>query len=261
MEEIHLKPNIKEIVPKVNFKQIFDEKLQSIAPLSEQESEWESEGFQDLGIKKIKRKVPAVIFRKSFKSKLQLWTTNPKNIKSRYPHDDIREELEKFLEANRLNPEIGSNASSAYIIQDNENKLYLFFDGITAEGRKRETEYGYDSVKKYEDLMQQYGIEKMMGQFSETKKKGNTTSDGWKMENILDKDIIGRIRENEYLVKFAEKYQMTNNQFMRFRLRAIAGREAALKDKEGASKGISYLIDLDDLAKEVIAQDKEEGHL
>jgi hypothetical protein len=267
MEEITLKPNKKEVAPKVNFKQLFDAKLESIAPLSEQDSEWESEGFQDLGIKKIKRKVPAVIIRFSGDKKpLQLWATDPKNTTSvNYIHDDVREELKKFLETSNLNPEISSNASSAYVIQDDEDKLYLFFDGVVAEGRKSDVEFGYEfgssHIKKYEELMKRYGIEKMMGQFHETKTEGDTTSYGWKMENILDKDIIGRIRENEYLVTFAQKYQMTNNQFMRFRLRAIAGREATLRDKEATKRGVSYLIDLDDLAKEIIAQDKEEGHL
>lgn len=183
-----------------------------------------------------------------------------------YIHDDVREELKKFLEASNLDPEISSYATSAYIIEDDEDKLYLFFNGAVAEYRKNDVKYGYEfgykNIKKYEELMQRYGIEKMIGQFDETKTEGDTTTFGWKMENILDKDIIGRIRENEYLVKFSKKYKMTNTQFMRFRVRAIEGKKAALGDKEAARKGVSFLdIDLDNLAKEVVAQSEEEGHL
>lgn len=257
----------REIKKKINFRKIFAEKIESIEPLSEQDSEWESAGFQDLGIKKIKRKIPAVIFRGFSGNKLQLWATDPKNTTQvNYIHDDVREELEKFLEASNLDPEISSNATSAYIIQDDEDKLYLFFDGVVAEYRKEDVSFGYDygveSLKKYEELMKRYGIEKMMGQFNETKTEGDTKTLGWKMENILDKDIIGRIRENEYLVKFAKKYGMNNTQFMRFRVRAIEGRKAALGDREAAEKGISYLdVDLDNLAKEIMAQSEEEGHV
>ena len=258
----------REIKKKIDFRKIFAEKIESITPLSEQDSEWESADFQDLGIKKIKRKIPAVIVRFSGNNKkLQLWITDPKDTTTaNYIHDDVREELGKFLEANKLNPEISKNATSAYVIQDEEGRLYLFFNGITAEGKKFDVEMGYnyglDYLKKHEELMQRYGIEKMIGQFDETITKGDTTSYGWKMENILDKDIIGRIRENEYLVKYAQKYKMTNIQFMRFRLRAIEGRKAALGNKEAAEKGISYLdVDLDNLAKEILAQSEEEGHL
>jgi hypothetical protein len=257
----------REFKKKIDFRQVFRAKLESIAPLSEQESKWESPDFQSLGIKKIKRKIPAVIFRKYFEGNMQLWITDHRNTTElNYIHDDVRVELRKFLEANNLNPEISLNASSAYIIQDDKDKLYLFFDGVVAEGRKDDVDFGYDcgieSLKKYEKLMKRYGIEKMMGQFNKIKIEGNTTSYGWKMENILDKDIIGRIRENEYLVSFAKKYKMTNSQFMRFRIRAIAGREAVLlTEKEIVKRGFRYLVNLDDLAKEVIVQDKEDGHL
>jgi hypothetical protein len=120
-----------------------------------------------------------------------------------------------------------------------------------AENRKEDIEFAYKfgskHIKEYEELMKRYGIEKMMGQFSD----GNY---GWKMENILNKDIIGRIRENEQLVKFAKKYQMTNNQFMRFRIRATSSVEGYKKEK----KNLRYMVDLDTLAKEIINQDKEE---
>lgn len=260
-----LVPESREIKKKIDFRQIFNTKLESIAPLSEQDSEWESADFQDLGIKKVKRKIAAVIFGFSV-NKLQLWITDPKNTESNYIHDDVKVELGKFLETNNSKMKIGLTGS-AYIIQNGEGKLYLFFDGVVAEGRKNDVDFGYDygieSLKKYEELMQRYGIEKMIGQFSEVTTKGDTTTYGYKMMNILNKDIIGRIRENEYLVGFAKKYGMTNNQFMRFRIRAIAGREATLtdKDKEITKRGFRYLVNLDDLAKEVIAQDKEEGHL
>jgi len=252
-------PEQKEKRPKLDFKQIFQEKLESITPLSDEDSEWEAVDFRNLGIKIIKRKAPAIIF--SFpKNKEQLWATDPKNIKSNYPHDKVRAELENFLKTNHYKPGIISYATSAYIMQDDKNKLYLFFDGPTAERKKEEADRGYyDGVKKYDDLIQRYGIEKMIGQFPEITTEGDTTTYGYKMVPILDRDIIGKIRENDYLRSFAKKYGMSISQFMRFRIRAISAREAAIKDKEASEKGMQYLIDLDTLAKEVLLP--EEGHL
>lgn len=258
----------KEVLGSVDFKKIFNDKLANIAPLSEQEDKGFEKIFKNFEIGKIKKKCPAVIFEGFPENKMQLWIADPKNIvNNNYSHYETRKELKNFLETNKLDPTTTQLADLAYIIQDEKEKLFLFFDGQFAEAIKKSIERGkrYDyffSIKKYEDLMRRYGIEKMIGQFTEL----TTTSNGaiinsYKTENILNEDVLGEIRENEYLFSYAKKYNMTKNQFINFRIRAIAGREAALKDKEAAERGTSYLINLDDLAKEVIAQDVKENHL
>ena len=242
----------------IDFSAIFNEKLESITPLSEQESKRESGKFQSIGIKKIIRKCPAIIFVNFFGDKKQLWITDSLKTDNDHPHTKVKKELKDFLEINKLNQENKLRVlSSAYVVQDDENKLYLFFDGFPTETIERDiNEYGFNYIKKYEELMQSYGIKKMIGLLPETTNKGDYAN-GRNVENILDKDIIGKMREDESLVSYAKKYKMTNNQFMRFRIRAIAIREAVLKNKGTIDGGKKYLINLDDLAQEIIIQDKE----
>ncbi len=71
---------------------------------------------------------------------------------------------------------------------------------------------------------------------------------------LLGEDLVGKIREEQVFYKYAEKYHMTNTQYMRFRTLARAAKEAV--------KPASYItpqrseekttVTYDDIARSVI---------
>lgn len=252
----------------INFKRIFDDKLESIKPLSTSDSEWEAHGLDEVGINSVKRKAPCIIFysKRDIDLGYNIWLEDSRDCDRRYPHDDVIDSFKKFQKENKITIDYGN--FSGFIIEDKEGKKYLLFLDNVAEYKKEDV-IDQESRRYLIDLSRDYGIEKIIGSFkyeiketSENPTSGAfsyTVSTGFKFENILDENILANIRENSYLKSFAEKYKMTNTQFMRFRIRAISGRKAY--EKEKVDEGVRYLINLDDLAKEVIAQDKEEGYL
>ena len=86
------------------------------------------------------------------------------------------------------------------------------------------------------DLGERYGLEKIIGRFGHI-------GDEEKIENLLDFDLVGRLREDNYLAGFAKKYKMTNNQFMRFR--------SLVKSMQAAKQS----TDVDKIAKDVATED------
>ena len=257
----------KETKPVIDFQQIFESKLASIEPLTPQEAEWESRGLEDIGVNSVIRQAPCVILypdpmKNDAEKNYDIWVEDAKNCSFDYPHEDVQETFKKFQK--QQGGGIAKPGRSAYVIEDNQKRLYLLFGTKAAEFTKQDLDYA-DERKLWEGLMLRYHFSKLIGQFPYQKRWVEDGVDhgefGSNFVNIFDKDIVGRIRENSYLMHFADKYGMTNTQFMRFRLRAISARDVALSDKESAERGTGYLLDLDTLAKDVIAQDREEGSL
>ena len=67
----------------------------------------------------------------------------------------------------------------------------------------------------------------------------------------MDQDLIGERREDLYFLSIAKKYDMTNIQYMRFRIIAKSVLDAA---KE---KGIQIIKSIEEIAQEVVNENKE----
>lgn len=243
----------------LDLKKAFEEKLGSIEPLSEREGWWESAGLHEFGIETIKRKAPCILFydKKDINSGFNLWLEDAKECHPDYPHNDVEKKLRKFLEENKI--QLNFMDFSSYFIEDNKEKRYLFFDAITAEWLKSNMKSSKPKINM-EKLMLNYNIDKIFGKFPHSQEDDYSQSTDSNIVNIIGKDAFGSIRENSYLISFAQKYNMTNSQFMRFRLRAIASREAMLHDekaKNAIEKGATYSIDLDTLAQETVSENEE----
>ncbi len=259
----------KESSPEINYKEIFDQKLASIKGVSRGKGDVLS-GLEGLGIKVVKL-APALIFSpKEFewpKKEYQLWLEDFNDTGVMYPHAKAEDRLKQFLASKKveLPKETRMILLSSYVIQDDQGSVYLIVDNLL--GRVIRTDVSdEESQTKWSDLVSRYALKQVITKIPEGKSVIDLYSSryGSKPETLISLDLVGQIRENMYLLSFGEKYKMTNSQFMRFRLRAITSREAALNDKDAALNGVSYLINLDDLAKEVVSapkEEKEEGYL
>lgn len=91
--------------------------------------------------------------------------------------------------------------------------------------------------------MQKYNIKKIIGQFNERELPNGSKIFGYTgTQEILNLELVGKERENRFLHSFAQKYKMTNTQFLRF-----------LTHIKTQKQGQTY----DEIAQEVIRMDKE----
>ena len=252
-----------------DFKKIFVERLNNIQPSDY--SSWSFlKGLEEVGITKVDKMGFAVVFvtakENGEDSDLQIWMKDEQQANKEYPHIDVLQELENYLEEHKIKSPRIFLRNKGMVLQANDGSLYLLVGGGAAEGmainvgQSAADDFSREQIAGYERMMAQYSIKEIVAKgFANLEEKYTTY--GTRNIKILNKDILGEITENRYLLSFAEKYGMTNNQFMRFRIRAITSRKAALTDKEAAEKGVKYLIDLDQLAQEIISQEAGEGHL
>jgi hypothetical protein len=265
-----LSPTEQRENPSINFVRIFKDKLASIEELTVNPYRQEIiRGLDQVGIKKVKKLAPAEVFRietsEGTRSGFNLWIENDKDCDIKYPHTDVRPKLEDFLRNNKREDEM--NYNNAFIIQDEQNEIHLIVNQYWGENiqsyMRMNYKYRKELLQKYLDFIDKYGIKQIIGKMAATEEEKEERLYGSKNVRLLDIDfdLVGQIREDRYLYSFAEKYQMTNTQYLRFWLKATAALEAEkqkLKNPED-KRGIKYITDLDTLAKESIAEDKEEG--
>lgn len=222
----------------IDFKQIFLQRLSKIEPFSEEEGKDEAYFFAQAGIEQVKKRAVALVFPSKnegidyFDRPLDLWIEDYKDIGDKdYPHYQAVEKLERFLLDNEYNEYIGGlNMRSAYVIQDVKNRIFLLFDEGPAEIPKGDLEFEYG--ERWVKLIEKYNLENILGDYSDDF-----------MVTPIGGDIVGKIREDNFLRNFAEKYQMTNFQFMRFRTFILSAKKS--------NTSINY----DSVAKEIIAED------
>lgn len=149
-----------------DFPAIFYKKLQNINPLATQHATEEARQLGELGITRIDRKAPALIFQTGTRrnEQLDMWITDPKHIKNpEWAHHEVRIEL---VQEYPPDPNLHANlllANSAAIIQANDADVYLYADfrqtellGLDRKGNHRE--------KPLKDLLERYGIKGIIGE-------------------------------------------------------------------------------------------------
>lgn len=236
--------NQEQSLEQINFVKIFHDKLKTIEPLNENLRSYEASYFDKIGVKRVKRKADALYFytKNTEEPKLNLWIEDPKDIGDKvFIHARCEEGLRDFLNLRdeKLNQEIVS--LGGLIIQDEEDRLYFFTRGAIAKELEWQMSQSYLN-KRWISLCQEYEIEKIFGQFSHKWTEGNMKRYGLKTKVILSNiDPAGKEAENRYLLSFAKRYGMTNNQYLRFRLLT------------SPQQGITY----DEVADDSIEWDKE----
>lgn len=236
-------PEGKEKIP--DFKAIFDQRLEAISAIPEAEQEDWGSWYEGLGIKKLKREVPALVFRPiQTEVDLDLWIEDPKNIEdSSQPHDELRSELGALLE--RDSDTIRDREVGALLLEDSQGKRYLLVDEIRASGIQHDLQHNQDRQTALLDLLRKYDIQKVAGRFHRIRREGDSTSGGGETEVLIDEDLLGKRREELFYINLARQYNMTTSQYLRFRIRT----------KSAFKAGIA--VKYDDIAREIIEDDKE----
>ena|SRR3989338_433404 len=172
-KEIPGSTNPQEATPKVDFKALFDQKLESIESIPQEDQEDWASWYGALNIKKLKREIPALVFRPSTtESDLEVWIDNPSNvIRPDQPHDQLRNQLSSLLGRN-MDFDYG-NEIGARILQDSKGKLYLVVDEMRAEWIIRGLNDNQEKSTALLDLLRKYKIEKVAGQFYRVARKVN----------------------------------------------------------------------------------------
>ncbi|HEY4493831.1 MAG TPA: hypothetical protein VJB95_00120 [Candidatus Paceibacterota bacterium] len=255
-----------ENIAQIDFKKIFLEKLETIEPVPDEYREDQASGFESLGIKRLKREVPALVFLLPTENtgEFRLWITDPKNVRSKFmPHEDVEQELANFLEISTSSSKFPRYPTGGFLLQDESGLLCLILDKIRSERVDRimdETRWWENERIPFLDMLQSYGISRVAGTFSKETRietpEGGATEYSTDNRILIDKDIIGERREDLALLEVAKKYKMTNTQFMRFRILAKSSSDSF---KRGEFKGLPNmrLRDVEEIAKEVIAEDRE----
>ena len=246
--------------PKHDFRRIFLEKLGKIEPIPEEDRQDQASGFETIGIKKLKREAPVLLLNlpgsEEDEQSFDLWVTDPTTIHHHdQPHVEVERDLAKFLGVHEEDPEFPKYPVGGAILQDDDGLLYLLVDEI----RSKRFGYYLDDDKnrvRLLDLLQRYGISKVAGRFWRKHREGDKFWAGGETETIIDQDLIGERREDLRLLDIAKKYNMTNTQYMRFRILAKSAIDAV---KQGKIKepGVKILRDVEEIAKEVVEADKK----
>ncbi len=233
----------KEKMPKVDYRQIFWDKLNSMPALSDDEIMDESRGFSEFGIQQVRKKAPAIIFEgKKIRNdrNYDLWIEDPNDVSRRFPHDELEDSLKYFQEERGIKVE-RHGSFHGYVIQDEKNNVHLFFEGIAGQNMfKNVNQFAFIGYKKWMlNLMRKYGVEKMICNLSEFHRDGLKV-----LEEALevDTDVVGKTREENYFRDFAEKYGMTYSQYIKFRAYVRSNWEAGKP------------TDCEKIAQEIIAE-------
>jgi len=246
----------------IDYLKVFTERLSAAQPFSDEDAEYFSGGLRDIGVTKLKKDMPTLIITKrdGFEQDFDLFVKDRKEIDNKsFPHSEVEADLANFLGISRDDPKFPKFPISAYILEDEKGVRYLSVDKIPTTG------IGFllndeDSRVRFLSLLKRYGISKVIGLFEkklsdpEDSNVSYITHQNEVMAEI-DFDFVGQKREDLMFINIALKYKMTNSQFMRFRILAKSDIDSF---KKGEFQGTGRkLRNLDDLAKEVVADDKE----
>ncbi len=230
---------------------IFRERLVAIKPY---ETPRTSVGrYKHIGINQINRLAHVVIFETAKEGEdvddilnrpKHLWVADPAQFEriAGYLHGYISDDLidngpfsEDFY--------IPNNFEHGFLIEDEKDRIFLFPDET-----KFHFHQGQFEEERWETLAQMYGIEAIVRfqgvSRNEEREDGIHTISTTEAVITHSFDFVGKEREERYLRSFAEKYEMTNVQFMRF-----------IALVRGSTEHVQSL-DYNHIAQEIVAEDK-----
>ncbi|MCC7004520.1 hypothetical protein IT397_01215 [Candidatus Nomurabacteria bacterium] len=211
-----------EDLPTIYFKNTFFERLSQISDLDDEAAVNLASWYEDTGITSVKKEVPAVLFRSAYNNMGPLdsiWIENIKDInKDGLVHQQIRERLEETTGEDKIGHICG------YVLVDGENKLHLIVDLLIGKYILEDKEIENKDYLDILEILKKYNIEDIIMKASErqlriARRRGEVGFDPI-AEAIVSKNMLEKRREDIFLVNMARKYNMTNNQYLRFRMLA-----------------------------------------
>ena len=234
--EIKNQPKIeqKETEPKIDFVEIFKERLKNLPLASEeikQSLPWE---LQD-----VKKIATALVLAFEKISNWDIWIENftNKNLKSKYDpslsvHSEAQNILKQFLSRQSNIQKYKYKLEfpiCAFIIQNVADKISLLLERDIAETLVNlQLHYQEEIISLYEN----YNLNEVIGAFDFDYK----TRIFGKTKNILNSpNIMDKVRELQYLKNFRRYHPMTNTQYARW-LTASKTKEQGQTDEDVAEK-------------------------
>ena len=237
----------KEIL--VDFKEIFENKLKKIKPLSAEEAKYFAAQLKDPEITEIIKRVPAVFFNPNNFENLapptDIWIEDPKNLDntSYYIHYQVIKKIGEFLNIHTTPLLI-----PGYIFEEKNKKRYLVLEDKNISDLVKNKLIMAENFDRQQDLdffnvLNKYNIQKILEYSGE----------------IIGQNLLDQLRGNMALINLAKKYNMTNNQYLRLKILSDsllkAGTQASLeeiaqsilKDKDNTNIPLKYSsLDLED---------------
>jgi hypothetical protein len=197
----------------VNFQKLFFERLQDVPEFKQEERRERASDFLGIGIFEIKKEARILLLKQQgFLSEWQIFLS-AKNKDGNLSHQDLINELLSL--DNHL---VAENIVRAKIIEDGESNLWVLLDEASLNFLKSKKLKDDKEEHNFIDSLQKYFIK---GVFGRTLILNNSSR---KYESIFKKiytsNLVLNHEENLILLNMAKKYEMTNNQFLRFHLMA-----------------------------------------
>ncbi|OGI68112.1 hypothetical protein A2738_02925 [Candidatus Nomurabacteria bacterium RIFCSPHIGHO2_01_FULL_42_15] len=223
----------KETAP--DFLKIFNEKLESIEPVTGEDAKGLASWYEDPEIVEIRREVPAVFFNPNnlvnFAPPTDIYIENPRNIniRSNYVHDEVKDKLGQLINKSTM-----PNLIAGYLLEDGNGVRYLVLDETRAKGVKQRMEYDEEKSLAMLDVLNKYKISKVIEKYSKTVREGDTTRITGTSREVIGKSMLDKRREDIALINLARKHKMTNSQYLRLKILADslfkAGKQVSLDE-------------------------------
>ena len=205
---------------------VFRHRMTTILPWNGERAQNEARDYKEVGITSVRRLVPALAMAvwiagtppldEQGQTPYQLWVAQKQHDRmAEWVHDDLKDECKLLFPGYGL--ECTPFYIPCYMVEDDTGDYHLMIESerwstvLTSELRS-------DSRSVWMDLASRYSISTIFGQFAEEWGEGKPTIYVPRTRLIMGSDILGRIRERNFLLSIAAKYRMTNFQYLRFRI-------------------------------------------
>jgi len=206
----------------LDFVQIFHQKLESIEPLSEEESrKWMelaevmgiTEDFKELGIVPITKLAEGIIFvnpNRGVNPDLEIWIEDQRDTDGYgYPHNVVADWL-KIIYPDCI------PIFAASLIQNDQGTLCLLLDPTGLKLKPGDDILLTPLLEKWLSLSERYNLEKIIGNFERKPQDGDSQESFWKTKVIVNQDLLGAIREERHIRAFGQNHNMTPRQLVEF---------------------------------------------
>lgn len=193
----------------------FKKKMAAIKPIHESESILPAYDFEQAGIKDVKKIAPGLVI-ETEDGELEIWLGDPADILMPSPimiHRELEKKLLHHVEETGSKPPVDAGRS-AYVFEDKEGVLHMFFEGQATRSVELDIDKGNDE-EKWARLVLKYNIGDLFG----TNFTALGQSAGEKsvpVHNLLKLETMSKLRKNLIIRKIVELEGMNPIQSCRF---------------------------------------------
>ncbi|HUD45157.1 MAG TPA: hypothetical protein VMR41_06440 [Patescibacteria group bacterium] len=211
-----------------NFVQVFSERMAEIPHFPEEFQRSAALVRVIPDTERVVRRVPTIVFISDTSNWLSLddldyhlWVEDPKSLDSaHYPHDQMEDRLRAYGSKWKL---YCSSLASADLFENEKGERRLILDTKTGFQNQENIDRSEKIRQQWGLLARRYKLAGIYGDYYDYRTGEKTT--------IVGSDIVGQIREDEFLRGYAQRYGMTNFEWMRFRTRAFTAKEGQVSVK------------------------------